>query len=118
MRRCGRGREPRPRLDRWGVAGAQPQSAPERLQPMLDPDELLAWGARPGAAYLGFLDLAPVVIVGRHDAAAFEQALEPPGAGAILRASRRHRCGDLVGDLIAVGAIGADGPGRPAPCPA
>src|SRR3954447_1099322 len=90
----------------------------ERLEPMFDANELLARGARTGAGGLGFLDLAPVVIVRRHSAAAGQQALKPCRAGAGVRASRRPRRGDLVGDLIAVGPIGADRPRRAAPCPA
>src|SRR6478672_8165392 len=92
--------------------------AAERLQPLLVADELLARGAGSGATGLGFLDFAPVVIVGRHHAAAFEQPFEALGAGPIARASRRHFSGDPVGDLIAVGPIGADRARGAAPRPA
>src|SRR3954447_7452879 len=69
-------REPRPRLDRGGFREAQPLTAPERPEPLLVPDELLPRRAGTGVGGFGFLDLAPVVIIGRHHAAASEQALE------------------------------------------
>src|SRR4051812_39733177 len=92
--------------------------ASDGLQPFLVADEFLAGRAPPGSRGLGLLDLAPVVIVGRHHAPTFEQALEARRAGAISGAARGHGRGDLVGDFIAVGAVGADRPGRPAPRPA
>src|SRR3954467_14148080 len=93
-------------------ARASVRSAAERLEPVLGPDELLprASGARPGN--LGFLDLAPVVVVGDQHAATFEQALEPFGAKPVAGASGRHFPRDLVGDLVAVGTVGADRAGR------
>src|SRR6478672_482206 len=91
---------------------------PERAQHMLDPNELLARAAGPRASRFGFLDLAPVVIVGGHHAAAFEQRLQARGPAPLARASRRHRGGYLVGDLIAIGAVGADRPARSPSCPA
>src|SRR5258708_7387753 len=82
------------------------------------PYQLLARGAGAGAGGLRLFDLAPVVIVGRHDAAAFEQALEARCARTFFRASGRHRGGDPVGDFVAVGTVGADGSGRAAAGPA
>ena len=46
------------------------------------------------------------------------RASRPCPARACRRRSRRHCGGDLLGDLIAVGPVGADRPGRPAPRPA
>src|SRR5436305_12155119 len=111
-------REPRPRLDRRGPVQAQAALAAERVEPMFGPNELLA--RRPGARPrdLGLLDLAPVVIVGRHDPAAGQQALQALGPGPIAGAPGRKLGGDPVGDFIAVGPVGADGSGRPAPRPA
>src|SRR4051812_4818970 len=90
----------------------------ERIHPKLHPDELLARGARPGIGDLGFLDLAPVVIVRRHDTTAFEQALQTPRSRAVIAAARGHFRRNQVGDLITVGAVGADRAGRAAPRPA
>src|SRR5438270_5365675 len=111
-------REPRPRLDRRGWEIAQPQLAADRLQPILMPNELFARGAGAGANGLGLLDLAPVVIVGRHDPSLLKQPLQTLDAGPVGGAPDRHGGGDLVGDLIAVGAVGADGATRAAPRPA
>src|SRR5438105_1288269 len=91
--------------------------APQRLQPMFHPHELLARRAGACAGDLRLLDLAPVVIVRRHDAAAFEQALQAFGAGAVSRASGRHFGGDPIGDFVAVGPVGTDRSGRPTPRP-
>src|SRR3954468_9948823 len=93
------------------------QSAPQCLQPMLDADELLTRRTGACAGDLGLLNPAPVVIVRRHDAAAFEQALQSFGAGAVAGASGRHFAGDPVGDFVAVGAVGADRSSRATPRP-
>src|ERR1700750_2506987 len=97
---------------------ARTQSAADGTQPFLDPDELLARAPGPGAASLRFLDLAPVVIVGWHDPALFQERLEPGAAGPVPRASRRHGGRDLVGDFVAVRPVGADRSARPTPGPA
>src|SRR4051794_8027836 len=85
---------------------------------MFDADELFTRRSGAGAGSLGFLDLAPVVIVGRHDAAARQEALEAHGAGAVVGASRGHCRGDLIGDFVAVGPIGSDRSGWTTPGPA
>ena len=85
---------------------------------MFEADELFARGAGPGAGGLGFLDPAPIVIVGRHHPATCQQALETLGARTLAAAASGQRGGDLVGDLVAVRAVGADGAARPAPRPA
>src|SRR4029079_14083349 len=96
-------REPGPRLDRWGFGQAQaPPSAAEDSEPVARSDELLARRAGSGAAGLALLDLPPVVIVGRHHAALFEQLLEPRRPLTVSGRPGRHRRGDLVGDLVAV----------------
>src|SRR3954451_4086231 len=101
-----------------GVRERASALAPERIQHMLDADELLARRAWPGIGDLGFLDLAPVVIVGWHDTTAFEQALEAPRSRAVIAAARGHFRRDQVGNFIAVGAVGADRAGRAPACPA
>src|SRR3954470_8835282 len=93
------------------------QSAPERAQPMLDPHELLARGAGAGAGRLDLLDLAPVVVVGRHYAAAFEQALQTFRARLVCRAPWRHFAGDPVGNFVTVGTVGPDRARRTSPGP-
>src|SRR5689334_11252035 len=102
-----------PRLNR-----SASELAPDGVQPVLVPDELLARGAGAGVGHLGLLDPAPVVIVRGEDSAAFEKALEGGRAFATLRASGGHRRDDLVGYLVAVGTVGADRAARPAPRPA
>src|SRR5690349_22105841 len=52
-------REPRPRLDRGGLVRAQPLSAAEGIQPILDAHELLARGAGASIRRLRLLDPAP-----------------------------------------------------------
>ena len=47
---------------------------PCRRQPILDADEFLPRGTGSRPANLGFLNLAPIVIIGRHDAAVGKQA--------------------------------------------
>src|SRR5262245_5869802 len=102
-----------------GVSGsASALSADERLQPLLDPDELLARAAGSGAACLSFLDFAPIVIVSGHDSAGLKNALEARGAWPVARAAWRHGGGNLIRDLITVGPVGADGAGGTAPGPA
>src|SRR3954469_16666251 len=92
--------------------------AAENAEPVLRPNEFLARASGAGAAGLVFLDLAPVVIVGRHHPAALEQLLQPFGAGAITGGSGGHGGGDLVGDFVAVRTVGADGARRTTPRPA
>ena len=81
-------------------------------------NELLARASRPGVGDLDLLDLAPIIIVGGHHTALLKQPFEALRAGSPFTASAGYDGGDLVGDFIAVGAVGADGPGRPAPGPA
>src|SRR4051812_1127943 len=93
------------------------QSAPERAQPMLDPHELLARRTGACARGLGLLDAAPIVIVGSHDAASFEQALQTFRASAVGRAPWRHFGGDPVGNFVTVGTVGPDRARRTSPGP-
>src|SRR6185503_9170836 len=93
-------------------------SAAKHAQPFMRTHELLARRAGARVGDLGLLDLAPVVVIGGHDAAALEQALEARRALALAGASGGHRCGDLLGDFVAVRTVGADRPGWPAPRPA
>src|SRR6476469_6467547 len=97
---------------------ARRQSAPDGAQPFLDPDEFLARAAGPGAACLGFLDLAPVVIIGWHDPALFQKRIEASRAGPVAHAPRGHGSRDLVGDFVAVGPVGSDRSARSAAGPA
>src|SRR4051794_30822640 len=99
-------------------ANASEASAAKRSEPMLDADELLARRTRAGLDDLRLLDLAPVVIVGCHDPATGEQAFEPSDARTVGAASGRHLRGNLVGNFVAVGPVGPDRSGWPAPCPA
>src|SRR5690606_31556053 len=92
-------------------------SAPERGQHLGERDELLARAALAGARRLGRLDLLPVAEGDDLDAALAEQAVEP-GTSRLAAVALAERPGDLLGDLIAVRAIGADRPGRAAPRPA
>src|SRR5687767_6279592 len=89
-------------------------SVAERLQPLLDPDHLLARATGARGGFLGGLYLAPVGEIGGLDRALGQPALEAFGAGAVAAAAGRHCSRDRLGDLIAVGAVGADGSGRAA----
>src|SRR3954466_626604 len=92
--------------------------APQYAEHLGDGGELLAGAAFAGAGGLGGLDTLPVSEGHGVDAAGLEQEVEPAPAGAATVAPGRRGGGDAVGDLEAVGAVGADRAGRPAPRPA
>src|SRR5690349_16307263 len=86
----------------------------------LDVDEFLARGAFAGGLVLGFLDLLPVS-EGHHVEITFRRERIEAGAALLGRVTERAAVqvlGDLVDHAEAVGAVGADGAGRPAPRPA
>ena len=91
---------------------------PQHLQPVFVAHEFFAWAPGAGAGDFGLLDPSPVVVIGRHDPAAFEQPLQSRRALALAFAARRDCRSDLVGDFVAVGAVGADRPRRATPRPA
>src|SRR3954454_8325085 len=97
---------------------ARRQSAADGAQPFLDPDKLLARAARAGAAGLRLLDLAPVVVIRRHDAPLLQKRLKARCSGPVARAPRRHGGRDLVGDFVAIGPVGPDRPTGAAAGPA
>src|SRR4051794_33162743 len=99
-------------------ASASCLSTADRAQPVLDPHELLARASRPGAAGLCFFNLSPILVIGGHDSALFQEPLQPVRAGPIAGAFCRHRGEHLVGDLVPVRPVRTDGPGGAPPGPA
>src|SRR4051794_15854218 len=83
-------------------------SAPDHLEPVPVPHELLAGRPDPRARYFRLLDLAPVVVIGRHPAPAAEQLLQALGAWTSPRAPGGHRSCILVGAFVPVGPVGPD----------
>src|SRR3546814_12958744 len=61
---------------------------------------------------LGLLDLAPVVVIGRHHVAGREKHLQPFRAFAFAAASGGHGRFNLRRNFITVGAVGPDRPDR------
>src|SRR5947209_15403323 len=115
--RCDRGgSQGRAQID-WACSERK-RLAPDGLQPVLGAHELLARAAGPRAGGLGLLDLAPVVVIGRHHPALCQQPLQSFGAGSLARASRWHFRSYALRDLVPVGPVGADRAARPAPRPA
>src|SRR5215475_5086779 len=92
-------------------------SASDRLKPLLVPHEFLAGRAGTRASDLRIFNLAPVVIIGRHYAATFEQSLETCRTLSLAGAPGRHRGRNLFRDLVPVRPVGADRSGRSPPRP-
>ena len=92
---------------------------PQRRDHLGDGGEFLAGAAVAGAAVLGGFDRLPVAEgdrLRRRGAASSASSPAPPALPPPLPGGQVR--GDLLGDLEAVGPVGADRPGRPAPRPA
>src|SRR5688572_26073066 len=97
--------------------GNSVSSLPARAEHFGDRDELLARAPLARPRRLRRLDPLPVAEGDDVDAARLEQSVEP-GPALLSAAAGRVVGGDLLGDLIAVGAVGADRARRPPPRPA
>ena len=78
------------------------------LQPIGVADDFFAGGVGTSSGAFGGFDGAPVGEAGRLDAALGQQGIEPLAAALSSIAVRGQRRRDLLGDLIAVGPVGAD----------
>src|SRR5690606_38713615 len=98
----------------WGGLLAWPS---KHFQPLVHADEFLAGGTGASLCFLCLLDRPPVGEAGRLDPALGEQSVKPVAAGLAAVRTWGHGRLDLLGDFIAVGAVGPDRPGRTAPRP-